>query len=172
MIRAPVGKRLLDRTERRFLQPMVEQFTVTDVLVERTDDALPSLELTVGFRNDSRVDLAVQELDVRVGSTETGGTVHNLHWSETCVEPPWNIHVTAMPTGDEGEVTVQFIESPTWTDAERTLWVDGTLLLDARFELRGHRCSLAQRIYDLPQQSVTLPSADEAAAERVAPTTE
>lgn len=146
-----VGYRLSTRYESRLFRPVEESFRVASTTTSATDDDPSSVELLVTFENGSRFDVEIDGAVLRVGLRESGGTLRTLTWPPAIDAPPTNVETDPTPAGGEGTLRVEFL--PPEGDPDR-LWVEGHLVVEVGFELRGRRFVLGTRTFELPAESV------------------
>lgn len=155
-----VGAKLSGAYEDRVFRPVVEEVSVTDVRARLTGDP-PSLVVEYDLANDSWVDLGLAGLNVRVGLREGGGTVRNVVWTPASRERPRNVAAEPLPSGGASAVSFEYLAGPAIEDGT-TVHLDGNLIFEYSFTLRGRRFRFGQRTFPLPDRALTVERDDEA----------
>jgi hypothetical protein len=155
-----VGAKLSGAYEDRVFKPIVEEVSVTDVRTELTGEP-PSLGVEYDLQNDSWVDLGLAGLNVRVGLRESGGTVRNVVWTPAFQERPRNIAAEPVPSDGTSTVGFEYLAGPAIEDGT-TVHLDGNLVFEYSFTLRGRRFRFGERTFPLPDRAITVELDDEA----------
>ena len=97
-------------------------------------------------------------MNIRVGYSQTGETVQNFVWTQKFHDPPKNIEIPELQSGETGELRLERLlpARSTVSHADSELWVDGSVLLQFGFTLRGKQMALSSHTYSLPDTSLQL----------------
>lgn len=138
--------------------PILDDIEITAIEATRSTEELPSpLEIAIRFRNrNDELTVDVSAVNVRVGYSRTGETVYNFLWSNEFHDPPKNIDVPELQTGEAGELELEFVlpDHSAVSRDDPELWIDGSVLLQFGFTLRGRKVILGDDTYPLPGASV------------------
>ncbi len=162
-----VGLRLSEAYGNRVFRPVAENVSVRNVSATTLDDA-GDAEIVFEVENESWIDIDVDGLDVRVGLDEERMTIRNFAWSPEFDRGPRNMEIERILSGTDGTITIEFLDESV-SDAERTLWVDGSFVFQYSFEIRGRRFGFGDRTHEIPSVSVTVDAASETESEHSSP---